>query len=100
MPDTFLTDMAVIDDAILDALGETVAVKDNLGASVGNVVGVFERQYFEVLDMQGYYPTFTYQDADLTIEQDYEITHSGQAYNVRYPQPDGTGMSLLILSKK
>ena len=100
MADTFNTEMAVADSELLDALGETATVKDTLDVSVGSVVGVFERQYVEAGDLQGFYPTFFYKVADMVIGVGYEITVSGQAYSVRYPQPDGTGMSLLVLRQK
>ena len=100
MVDTFLTNMAVADNAILGTLGETVTVKDDLNVSVGSVVGIFERQYVEAGDLQGYLPTFTYQDSALTIDQDYEITYLSQAYNVRVKQQDGTGIVFLILGEK
>ena len=100
MPDTFMTDMAIADSELLDALGDTVTVKDAGDVSVGSVVGVFERQYVEVSDLQGFYPTFFYKEVDLTISTGYEITLDGKAFNVRYPMPDGTGMSLLVLGEK
>ena len=100
MADTFNTALSNADDAILEGLGETVTVKDTLDAAVGSVVGVFENQYVEVSNVQGVHPTFTYKASDLTIATGYEITREGIAYNVRYPQPDGTGMVMLILGDK
>ena len=100
MADDFLTDMAAADAELVDALGETVTVKNASGVAVGSVVGVFEEQFVEVNDMQGFKPTFFYRVADLVIAKDYEITYQAQAFNVRFAQPDGTGMSLLILGKK
>ncbi len=100
MADKFLADMAAADDELLAALGETVTVKDTLGAAAGSVVGVFEERYVEINDVQGFKPTFLYKESDLTIEDGYEITYQARAFNVRFPQPDGTGMSLLILGKK
>ena len=100
MADTFNTVMAAADSVLLDALGETVTVKNTSDVAVGSVVGVFDRQFVEVNDLQGYYPTFTYKEADLAISTGYEITIDSQAYNVRYPMPDGTGMSMLVLGEK
>lgn len=99
MTDTFLADMGDADDAILDALGETVTVNDADGNAVGTVVGVFEEQYVEVNDLQGTKPTFFYKESDLAIEIGHEIVYQAQSFTVRFPQPDGTGMSLLILRK-
>ncbi len=100
MADTFLTAMATADNALLDALGETVAVKDASAVSVGSVVGIFEKQYVEASDLQGYYPTFTYQDADLVIDEGYEITIDAVSFIVRVKQLDGTGISFLVLREK
>jgi hypothetical protein len=99
MPDTFLNAMAAVDTQILNALGETVSIKNEVDVVVGAVAGIFERQYVETLDLQGYMPTFTYKESDLTIEEDYKITHNAQEFNVRVKQPDGTGVVFLILGK-
>jgi len=100
MADTFNNLLADADDSVIDILGETVAVKDAAGVSVGSVVGVFENQFVEASNIQGVHPTFVYLAKDLAIATGYELTISGTAYNVRYPQPDGTGMVLLILGDK
>lgn len=100
MPDTFMTDMAAVDSELLDALGDTATVKNAGDVSVGSVVGVFERQYVEAFDLQGFHPTFFYKVADLSIGPSYEITIDAKAFNVRYAMPDGTGMSLLVLGEK
>jgi len=100
MADTFNAALSDADDVIIDGVGETVTVKDTGDVSVGSVVGIFENQYVEAGNIQGVHPTFTYKASDLTIASNYEITRGGIAYNVRYPQPDGTGMVMLILGDK
>ena len=100
MPDTFLTNMAAADNVILDALGETVSVFDESETYLGNVVGIFERQFVESQNIQGSAPTFTYNDTEIVIEEGYTITYETQSHVVRYLEPDGTGITMLVLREK
>jgi len=100
MADTFNAIAEKADNTIIDTVGVTVTVKDNNGGYIGSVVGVFDKPYIDTLNIQGFVPTFTYQDSALTIADNYEITHLSQAYNVRIVEDDGTGMVTLILGEK
>ena len=94
MADTFSSILADADDAVLDALGETVTITGK-----GTVVGVFDEETVYELDMQGTRPVFEYQQADITIVAGDELVRGSDTYDVRQIEPDGTGMNKLILSE-
>lgn len=95
MADTFSDILADADDAILDGLGETVTITGK-----GTVVGVFEDEYDDDVDVQGSHPMFTYDTSDLTVVSGDELVRSnGSAYTVRVPESDGTGLTALILQE-
>ena len=100
MADTFSTILADADDAILDSLGETVSIFDDTGTYLGNVVGVFDKQYIEAQNVQGFAPTFTYNDTEINIESGYSINYQAQDYVVRFLEPDGVGMTMLVLREQ
>lgn len=92
--------MAIADAEILNAVGETVAVFDSNNNLIGNIVGVFERQYIETLDVQGFAPTFTFLKKTISINQNYVIVIETKSFTVRYLEPDGTGMTVAIMREK
>jgi len=95
MADNFNAILADADDAIVDALGETVTITGR-----GTVVGVFDERYDEALSMQGTVPMFEYLDADLpALAAGDELIRAGTSYTVRIKQPDGTGMVTLVLEQ-
>lgn len=69
------------------------------GATVN---GIFDRQWAEVNQVEGYYPTFLVSDVDAAkiIKRQTEITLNGTVYQAISKRPDGTGMTLLVLEKQ
>ena len=67
-----------------------------------DVYGIFERQYAEVRNVEGYYPTFLVPDKSADdVEKNITILSlSGTSYTAISKRPDGTGMTLLILEKE
>lgn len=70
-------------------------------ATVGgaDMYGIFERQYVEVKDVEGYYPTFlvSSSDAAMIAKKTTSIVLQSIEYTAVSKRPDGTGMTLLIL---
>lgn len=62
------------------------------------VSGIFDRQYVEYADIAGNHPTFLCpSEAASTIELGDEIRINKQPYTIAAIQPDGTGLTLLVL---
>ncbi len=65
-----------------------------------SVSGVFGREYVEVNGMESYSPVFTCQTADVAHAAIGDVATSesdGVNYTIRSIQPDGTGISALVL---
>lgn len=63
------------------------------------VAGIFERQYIEVLNYQGYYPTFICPANKLLGIPDGEGVHiDGDNFTIATTEPDGTGLVLVVLT--
>jgi len=68
--------------------------------SGATVRGLFEDGYSEVLDTEGHAPTFTCRSADVTgIAHGDTLSIDSTSYTVRGVQPDGAGITLLILER-
>jgi len=64
----------------------------------GTVNGIFDNGYVAELDVESTRPTFTCATADVsTVAHGDSITISGTAYTVRGIEPDGTGVTTLVL---
>ena len=62
------------------------------------IVGIFENQYVEIGGVQSVKPTFLIDDASApNIARGNTITIDGIVYKFILSQPDGTGMTLLVL---
>lgn len=77
-------------------LGDTAIIDGG-----GDMYGIFERQYAEIKEVEGYYPTFLCSDDDAeNITKDVtSILLQNVEYTALSKRPDGTGMTLLILEK-
>ena len=77
-------------------LGDTATV------GAGSINGIFSREYAEVNRVEGYHPTFTISAADAaTITKNSTVlTIATVNYTAVSKQPDGTGMTLLVLAKQ
>ena len=65
-----------------------------------DVSGIFKSQYIEILDISTYAPVFTGASSDLSgVLIDEVITIKSQLFSVADIQPDGSGVTQLILSK-
>jgi hypothetical protein len=62
------------------------------------VSGIFDRQYVEYTDIAGNHPTFLCPSEQVSnIELGDEITINQKSYTIAAIQPDGTGLTLLVL---
>ena len=62
------------------------------------VMGVFDREYFESLDIQGFAPVFTCAAADVAdVVDGGEYYIDGRTYLQTRQEPDGTGVVAVIL---
>lgn len=79
-----------------DGLGNTATVGS------GSMNGVFDREYVEVGNIEGYYPTFLVSDADAaTVTKNSTVlTIASVGYLAISKRPDGTGTTLLVLEKQ
>lgn len=67
------------------------------GASVS---GIFDHIYVEVMDVNGERPTFLADSGDVSaVSIGDTLAVNSTIYTVRIPQPDGTGMTMLILEE-
>ncbi len=63
-----------------------------------SISGIFDRQYVEYADIAGNNPTFLCpSEAASTAELGDEIRINKQPYTIAAIQPDGTGLTLLVL---
>lgn len=64
------------------------------------VNGIFDHEYVEVENVEGERPVFLCASSDVSGAAHGEsITIEGTAYTIAGIQPDGTGLTLLILSE-
>ena len=79
-----------------DELGDIAVV----GGS--NMWGIFERQYMEIKEVEGYAPTFlvTDENAASITKNSTKLSIDLVDYMAISKHPDGTGMTLLILEKQ
>jgi hypothetical protein len=76
-------------------LGDTATVNGH------DMYGIFERQFADVKDVEGYYPTFLVSvvDSGEIVKNSTSIFLQDIEYTAISKRPDGTGMSLLILEE-
>ena len=64
------------------------------------VLGIFDDEYGEVLDIEGTVPVFLCRTSDVAaVAHGTTVTINAVAYTARGKQPDGTGMTLVILEE-
>ncbi len=62
--------------------------------------GMFERQFVEISNAEGYYPTFSCSTADVAqVPKGATLIIAGTNYTVKSKRPDGTGLTLIILEE-
>lgn len=68
--------------------------------SGSSVNGIFRHEYMEIMDVAGERPTFTCRTADVSaVAVGAAATINSTSYRVRIIQPDGTGVTRLILEE-
>lgn len=95
--------MAVESDADRAALLNTADFGTVASNGNGSFNGIFGHKYIEQLDIDAESPTFLCADADVAtyqVTKDSEIVIGATTYAARIIEPDGTGMSLLILEEQ
>lgn len=62
------------------------------------VNGIFDREFVEINGKESYSPVFNYASGGLCdVDKGAKLTVDGAVYTVQGNQPDGTGMTRLIL---
>lgn len=82
----------------MDGLANATAAIVREGEAAVAVGGIYDREYVEVNGFTGERPVFTCKDVDLpAIKTDTRVTLGGQLYRVAVVQPDGAGITTLVL---
>lgn len=77
-----------------------VTVQPTVGAGPGTIDGIFLNPYTDELDVESSSPTLTVASAAVSsnsIVRDSELTLGGVTYKVKGIQPNGWGLTVLIL---
>jgi hypothetical protein len=90
-----------VDTVLMDILGDDVTFTPKNGVGVA-IKGVFHKAYYQAADGAGYgvgssSPAVQCLDADVANAAGGQIAYGGTAYDIVSVQPDGTGITLLIL---
>ena len=87
-------DFSVFTDPV--GLGDTAIV------GAGTIDGIFSREYVEVGNIEGYYPTFLVSNVDAATitKKSTVLTLASVGYTAISKRPDGTGATLLVLEKQ
>lgn len=88
-------------DRLLFLSTDDFAVAATVGAST--VPGILADQYIETLEVPGSRPVFTCRSSDVTaasIVFNTSMVIGGVTYKVKVIQPDGTGMTRLVLEEQ
>lgn len=67
---------------------------------LANVNGIFEEQYIEVNYVQTKKPIFTFASADYLVTLDSILVNGLEVFKVKGIEPDGSGITRLILEKQ
>ncbi len=90
--------MAIVEDLSVLLNTDHFATAATVGAATVN--GIFDESFVEINGVESLSPTFYCASADVTANSMADgtaITIGGTGYTVRGVQPDGSGMTLLIL---
>lgn len=78
--------------AFVEAFGETVQVEGN------DISGILDRTFLEVLEVESYHPVLVVRDIDLSgVTAGASVLAGGKEYQVVQVQPDGTGITALVM---
>jgi len=74
---------------------------DNATIGASTIAGIFDNQFVEVNGIEGVRPVFTCAEANVaTIAHGDALTIKSISFKVAGIQPDGTGLTSLILEKQ
>jgi len=74
---------------------------DNATIGASTIAGIFDNQFVEVNGIEGVRPVFTCAEANVaTIAHGDALTIKSTSFKVAGIQPDGTGLTSLILEKQ
>jgi hypothetical protein len=85
-----------------DRLGYLKAFGVNVEAERGTLLGIFDAQYVDANGVDETGPVLECRSSDvkrLELGKGSSLSIDGEVYTVRRPEPDGTGMTRLILGR-
>lgn len=88
-------------DDLADIFNASEFAMDAATVGAATVYGLFENEYIDVLDVAGTVPAFACRSSDVTansIARGTSITINSTAYTVRNLKPNGSGITVLLLS--
>lgn len=83
----------------LTAFFDSDGIADSATVGGSSVSGIFSREFVEVQNVEGYYPTFLLSDSDAAsiTKNSTVLTINSANYMAISKRPDGTGTTLLVL---
>ncbi len=85
----------------LSAFFSNDELADNATIGSATVAGIFENQFVEVMGIEAVRPVFTCDEANVSsIAHGDALTIKSTSYQVAGIQPDGTGLTSLILEEQ
>lgn len=80
---------------------DATEMADNATIGGATVAGIFDNQFVEVHGIEGVRPVFTCDEDDVSsLSHGSSLTIKSTSYKVAGIQPDGTGLTSLILEKQ
>jgi len=80
---------------------DSTEMADNATIGASTIAGIFDNQFVEVHGIEGVRPVFVCAEADVSsIAHGDALTIKTVSYKVAGVQPDGTGLTSLILEKQ
>ena len=80
---------------------DSTEMADNATIGASTIAGIFDNQFVEVHGIEGVRPVFTCAELNVsTIAHGDALTINTISYKVAGIQPDGTGLTSLILEKQ
>lgn len=90
----------------VESAADRLAMLEDFGITVtgpsGTFIGIFERTYVELLNITGHRPVVTARSTDLTVagvSVGSTISADSTNYTVQVIEPDGSGITNLILEE-
>ena len=93
---------ARMDAAIFGKIGDAAQLKDPFGGFKHSLQGIFEYEYVEIGGNEARSPVFTCATVDLPADSHrfiLDIPNHSKDYKIVTPQPDGTGVTKILLER-